>query len=238
MAILCLGDSLTYGSYGYSYIPFLGGNIKVYNRGVNGDTIAGAFKRAKGYVADKRYLDADTYVVSIGTNDCLLPFLSELSPLWAAQMRLRIKWQKCCVSQAQFARGYETLIDFLIKNGKRVIVIGLPYIQIEGFPTSGLILRNRMIKEMSARKGVNYVDAYQIQCRIAGSGENSHSWGCCGMARVFDGALMRLFPGTKDWLSRKRRLSLTVDGCHYNSASAKAIGEAVLAYLFNGSDTA
>lgn len=231
MSILCLGDSLTYGSYGYSYIPFLGGNINVYNRGVNGDTIAGAFKRAKRYVADKRYQDADTYIVSIGTNDCLLPFLSGLSPLWATQMKLRFIWQKCCLSQAQFAQAYEALIDLLIQNGKRVIVIGLPYMQIKGFPTSELILRNQLIEKLAKRKSLNYVDARQIQCGIAGSCQNVHSWGCCGLARVFDGALMHLLPGTKDWLSQKRNLSLTVDGCHYNSASAKAIGEAVRVHL-------
>ena len=39
MKILCIGDSLTYGNVGYSYIPSLNKNLLTINKGLNGDTL-------------------------------------------------------------------------------------------------------------------------------------------------------------------------------------------------------
>ena len=38
--VLCVGDSLTFGSVGYSYVRFLGG-VEAVNRGLNGDCLLG-----------------------------------------------------------------------------------------------------------------------------------------------------------------------------------------------------
>lgn len=45
MKIMCIGDSLTFGNVGFSYIPFLAKDIVKYNRGLNGETMRGTFKR-------------------------------------------------------------------------------------------------------------------------------------------------------------------------------------------------
>jgi len=81
MKIICIGDSLTFGSVGYSYIKYLKPKIKAINAGVNGDTTLGAYKRLKKYLGNSRYADVRTYIVSIGTNDIFLPYLSTLSPV-------------------------------------------------------------------------------------------------------------------------------------------------------------
>lgn len=51
MSIICIGDSLTYGRVGYSYIPFLKTPEKVINKGINGDTTLCALKCLKKYSA-------------------------------------------------------------------------------------------------------------------------------------------------------------------------------------------
>ena len=70
MRILCLGDSLTEGTVGVGFIPFLEellpGNTYV-NLGVNGDTIAGLRRRA-----ERMQQRGDAAVVWIGTNDVLM----------------------------------------------------------------------------------------------------------------------------------------------------------------------
>jgi len=70
MRILCFGDSLTEGTVGVGFIPFLEellpGNTYV-NLGVNGDTIAGLRRRA-----ERMQQRGDAAVVWIGTNDVLM----------------------------------------------------------------------------------------------------------------------------------------------------------------------
>ncbi len=70
MTVLCLGDSLTEGTVGVGFIPFLEemlpGNQYV-NLGVNGDTIAGLRLRA-----ERLQMRGDAAIVWIGTNDVMM----------------------------------------------------------------------------------------------------------------------------------------------------------------------
>jgi lysophospholipase L1-like esterase len=69
MKVLCLGDSLTEGTVGVGFVPFLEellpGNQYV-NLGVNGDTIAGLRRRA-----ERLQQRGDAAIVWIGTNDVM-----------------------------------------------------------------------------------------------------------------------------------------------------------------------
>ena len=70
MKVLCLGDSLTEGTVGVGFIPFLEellpGNQYV-NLGVNGDTIAGLRRRA-----ERLQQHGDAAIVWVGTNDVMM----------------------------------------------------------------------------------------------------------------------------------------------------------------------
>lgn len=70
MRVLCLGDSLTEGTVGVGFIPFLEellpGNQYI-NLGVNGDTIAGLRRRA-----ERLQQRGDAAVVWVGTNDVMV----------------------------------------------------------------------------------------------------------------------------------------------------------------------
>ncbi len=70
MKVLCLGDSLTEGTVGTGFIPFLRELLpanQYVNLGMNGDTIAGLRRRA-----ERLEQRGDAAVVWIGTNDAML----------------------------------------------------------------------------------------------------------------------------------------------------------------------
>ena len=69
MSILCIGDSLTRGQVGYSYLPFLKTQAKYKNAGKSGDTILCMTDRLKEILEGKQSADIDTVIVGIGTND-------------------------------------------------------------------------------------------------------------------------------------------------------------------------
>ena len=70
MRVICLGDSLTEGTVGVGFIPFLEemlpGNQYV-NLGMNGDTIAGLRRRA-----ERLQQRGDVAVIWVGTNDVMM----------------------------------------------------------------------------------------------------------------------------------------------------------------------
>ncbi|MBM3331712.1 hypothetical protein FJY68_07675 [candidate division WOR-3 bacterium] len=70
MRVLCLGDSLTEGTVGVGFIPFLEEMLQGHryvNLGVNGDTIAGLRRRA-----ERLQERGDAAIVWIGTNDVMM----------------------------------------------------------------------------------------------------------------------------------------------------------------------
>lgn len=72
MRVLCLGDSLTEGTVGTGFVPYLEEYLpgpEYVNLGVNGDTIAGLRRRAENLSAAAR---GDAAIVWIGTNDVML----------------------------------------------------------------------------------------------------------------------------------------------------------------------
>ena len=107
--IVCLGDSLTFGSVGYSYIRFLRHPLEVINKGVNGDTTYGALKRLRRIVAYPEYEAADTYIVGIGTNDVLLPYLTRISWLWKLQMGPKCRRLQCKTDMKEFAVNMKSI---------------------------------------------------------------------------------------------------------------------------------
>ncbi len=227
--LLCLGDSLTYGSAGYSYISFLRSDIEAVNKGVNGDTVYGAHKRLKRCVESPKYREADIYILFIGVNDILKPFLSTLSPIWRLVMRPQVALKKCRTDVRQFSAEYEEMLELLENRGKKAVLVGLPMLQIKGAEAGPYMKYSEAIKALAEKYGLPYIDLFSLQMEAAGPPEslNRHSWGRTGLLRVLDAFLMLLFPASKDWLSKKRGLELTVDGCHFNSLSARLLAEAV-----------
>jgi len=223
--ILCIGDSLTLGRLGYSYIPFLETGDKIINKGVNGDTTWGALQRLERYLRDPRYRDADTVIIAVGTNDLLLPYMISLSPLWRWQKGLKAARKRCSIDDNQFRETYATLIELALP--RKVILVGLPMIHLHGFPMETLIQRNRIIRELSDSYGLLFVDTLALQQAALNQEPQSYSWGSTGLRLIGDSLLMLLIPSAKDWLAKRRGFELTVDGVHFNSLSARLIAQEI-----------
>lgn len=227
MKILCLGDSLTFGSAGHSYIPYLDSRLFALNRGKNGDTVHGARRRLTRYLRRKKYASCPVVVVWIGTNDLLIPFQATLSFWWKLVMGPRSAYKRCKHEDAAFADEYEKLLDMIEASGKKAVLVGVPCIQVEGFPEEKVIARNAVIQSLAKQRNWPYVDALSIQKQGQDVSETPYSWGKIWLVRLVDAAVMALFPQSKDILAKRRRLTLTVDGVHLASSSAKRIADAI-----------
>ncbi len=228
--VVCIGDSITEGLVGYSYVSYIPAEYKAVNKGVNGDTCWGVYQRLCHMKESSLYEEAETFVVEVGTNDILQPYLSRLSPLWKVQVGVRNLWKKFCAEEQAFAETYEKILALLAQGGKRMILIALPYMQLENYPLEKVCRFNKVIQNFAEEYQAQYVDIFHLQKQVLEQ-DVRMNWGWIGLARVSDVVQMLLFPQKKDKFSVKRNLDLTVDGCHFNSRSAKILGEAVLECL-------
>lgn len=226
MKICCVGDSLTFGNVGYSYIHFLDKSIEVKNKGVNGDTLKGLYKRFKK-ILNNPNSNYDIYVVSIGSNDILLPYLKTVSPFWFLQMSIRCKIKKCIEEDNIFCVEYEKLLKLLSKKNKNVIILGMPILNLMNFPHKKLLNRNLIINELAEKYNYPFIDINKLQATHIEKESYEYSWKYSFPLRVFDAIVMTIFPFTKDWLSKTRGLTMTVDGAHFNSKSAELVAKEV-----------
>ena len=156
---------------GEEYCERPGGEAaKILNRGVNGDTTRCAFERLEEYLAKPSYDDQNLYVIAIGTNDILLPYLSRVSSAWRAETSLRCRIKKCINDDDVFRQEYEKYFTAICsynsehpQNRKKMITIGLPYIELKDYPLYEVYRHNEIIRELSAKYGVLFIDMCSIQ---------------------------------------------------------------------------
>ncbi|AVM68052.1 GDSL family lipase [Lachnospiraceae bacterium oral taxon 500] len=225
MKIICLGDSLTSGNVGYSYIPFLGKEIQAVNQGRDGDTVRGVYGRLKKMFDNPQY--NAVYILGIGTNDILLPYLRSLSPLWFLPMSLRCWIKKCTEEDTEFYQEYDRLLKCLCRENKKVIIFGLPFINLQNFPQGRLIKRNGMIKELAEKYESPFIDIYQLQKEQMDRDRRVYNWKYGFLFRVADAVIMTVLPFSKDWFAQIRGLKVSVDGVHFNSKSAKILAKEI-----------
>lgn len=227
MKIACFGDSLTFGSVGYSYIRFLNPEYKAINKGINGDTTICGYKRLKKYIENPTNKDVDVYVIAIGTNDLLLPYLASVSLLWKIQITPRVKMKKCISNDTLFETEYKKYIDLILSHNKQVIIVGLPLLQLKEYPNESVQKRNLILKKIAADYHVSFIDTAFLQQQTIQNISFPYSWKYKNVIRIMDGMIMLALPFSKDWFSKFRHLELTVDGVHFNSLAAKLIGDAI-----------
>lgn len=224
MKVVCIGDSLTYGNVGYSYFYFLY-NYMGYdyiNKGKNGDSLRGLFSRLKKIV-DNPNTDSDLYVIGIGTNDILLPYLRDSSPFWFLLMSSRCKIKRCIEDDETFYQEYNELLNFLHEKNKKVIIFGMPFINLENFPDEKLVKRNKMIENLAEKYNYSFIDIYKLQKEKIQPDNRVYTWKYRFLLRVFDSIIMTLVPISKNYFTKIRALTTTVDGVHFSYESARIL---------------
>jgi len=225
MKIAFLGDSITKGTHGVSYVKMIQDefcNDEILNYGVGGDTVISLNKRLKTITG----LDQQNLIfIFIGVND----ILSQLSPLYKIiKMMMKQKWTK---TPKRFSEEYTKTIKYLTQLNQNIVII--PLLLIGETITSKwnkkideLVIE---IKKISQELNIIYLDIREkminnlnnnkISNYIPYSAKDMKNDGNCKSIEEFD------------LLSKNRGLQLTIDGVHINSLGARIIAKEVIEFI-------
>jgi lysophospholipase L1-like esterase len=244
---LFAGNSLTEGTYGESYVERVASALEqgetglrgeVVNAGRGGDTVKSLLARIDGPLDRTR---PDWVILSVGTNDVWLPWLSGHSLvwwLWLAYRRIRMG-QKPTTDLDQFAAAYRALIDKARQFDARVMACtASPVGERLSSPLNRRVARlNGVIKHVAAECQVPVVDVWQafveeLATLLRPSSYVAGEWLFHWLDR------RRLKTAAPDELARRRRLQLTLDGMHLNSRGAELWANTVLTAMAQSRETA
>lgn len=228
MKILFLGDSITEGIPGVSFVSMIQENcseIELVNRGQGGDTVSSLFKRVKK-MSDLSFFDQ--IVLFVGVNDVFGKLTNTYKIL---KTLTKQRWAK---DASTFKKQYMDLITFIMNENKNIIVIppvliGEDINNIWNIELIGLI---EIINGISIQADLTYLDIhdefkeYLKDKRISDYLPKKINVLLKDVKRLTESALV-------DQKSMDRGLHLTLDGVHINSNGAKIISEAIINYVSN-----
>lgn len=228
--IYCFGDSITKGTPGVSYLKYLPRG-EYENQGSGGETVEGILSPIAHSIKHKKH---NKYIVQIGTNDILLPFLEKSSPKWKKRLRkidqIKKEGARPSRTELQFKKNYQSVVDLLKEGDKEILLINIPIIgedldhernyKVENF--------NRIIKTIAEKEKLPLVDFYAWQREMLEEHQSKDHFfiGEDPKQMVFDG-FKSLTKSGRMALSKKRNLVLTVDGVHLNDVGAKGLAKLV-----------
>lgn len=223
-SILCLGDSLTRGGVGWSYINFSAYRTQMLNEGVDGNTIWKLTQRLPRLL--KLVPQGSPCIIGIGTNDTLLRHMATV-PGWKKSMGMRSRAMHCIQDDGEFADAYRALLSRVTKANLTPVIMGLPLTEMAGYPHSEHEARSRILRQIAADGGHPYVDTAAAMESVGNGAQQLFLWSSTPLPRILDAFTMQIAPSAKDAWAKHRHLELTVDGIHWSSKSAKAVAKAV-----------
>ncbi|MEJ5928846.1 SGNH/GDSL hydrolase family protein [Corynebacterium sp. H128] len=222
--ILCVGDSLTRGGVGWSYVHFSEHRECLRNEGVDGNTLWGLTQRLPLLLHSIRA--ESVCIIGIGTNDTLLPHLATVRG-WKTSMSVRSTKMHCIRDDSAFAHAYRNMLNIVTNAGLTPVILGLPLTEMEDYPIAEHEARNLLLRQIAADDGHSFVDTAAAMRRAVASAERTIRWSRTPIPRIIDAATMQTVPATKDMWAHHRQLNLTVDGVHWSSKTAKAVASEV-----------
>lgn len=224
MRILFIGDSLIRGSVGVNWVKRLAIKNKewsVENAGVNGDTLIKIKQRLDKKIENNNY---DVIFFQAGMNDLLVPALADKGFLFRqAQKYLLAKRYDPVNETAAFEKIFRQAIsDIKKKTSATIILTTLSCINesLEFSLNKKRCAYNHIIRDVAIETGCSLVDAgalfdgYLRRCRTKDYLLESF------FNTAFYDKFQCRFLGCADYLSKKRKLHLTVDGLHLNTRGA------------------
>ncbi len=223
--IYCYGDSITKGTPGLSYTKYIK-NKKIKNFGLGGDTLQGLIKRVY-LTIDKR--PTDHYIIQIGTNDVLLRFLKNHSNSWRMTVNRLVKRGRFLCDDAQhFYCLYKDFVEGLLNKEKQVTLITIPCLgENVDSPLNQIVNQyNTKILTIARDHAVDLIDFNAWQKNILKSNPSVSAYFISRnpFHMVLD-SLLTLCPVFSKYLSKKRGLLTTVDGCHLNKVGAEGLAK-------------
>lgn len=218
MKIIFIGDSLTEGSIGVSFVDILKKNFlshELINYGKNGDTVVSLFYRLKKLELTE---DNDIAFLWIGTNDVFV------------NISQSFKFTKLCSFQPwsknyeEFYSYYKKTLLFLEKKAKKIFTISPLFIgeDISNTWNKKLDQLSKIIFQISEEfPSVSHIDIREkFYNQLKKNKKNSKYLPKSFLGLVFDGLLYRN-PEKIDQTSDSRGLKFTIDGVHLNTAGAE-----------------
>lgn len=220
--IACFGDSITVGRPGATYLRYLKEAKQYCNMGLSGDTLLGLSKRVDQFLV---HSPCQEFIIAIGCNDIMLPFLHSYSPKWTQVVDGLIERGSVPLPrQDDFIAEYEKLLCKLAD--KQVIVVSIPCIgeNLKNELNSQVDEHNELLKKLCAKQGVSYVDFNGWQKEVIKSrGFESDYFMTKDTNDVRLDVFTTTFLGLSTMISNRRKLTVTVDGVHLNKQGAKGL---------------
>jgi len=232
MRIIFLGDSLTRGNIGVSYLDLLKQklpNHELYNFGKNGDPVVSLYKRMKKIQYPK---NIDTAFVWIGTNDVFVKVNNRFPVI------KKILGQTWTENHEEFKDYYRKILDFLKYKTGKIFTVS-PWIIGEDFDN----IWNKELDELSiiikniskSYDNVEFIDIKKLVVEKIEPQKSSDYIVDNSFNVIFD-ALTLNSSKRIDKKALDRGLFLTMDGVHLNSRSACFIADVLYDHIVKEMD--
>ena len=223
MRILFIGDSLIRGSVGMNWVKRIA--VKnpdwiIENAGADGDTLIKIKQRLDKKLDRNQY---DVIFFEAGMNDLMIPAMRDKGFLFRQAQKYLAKEYTPLSEPAAFEKEFRRCIgDIKIKTKAHIILSTLSCMNesLEYPLNKKRCIYNHIIRDVAKENGCGLVDAgalfdgYLRRCRTKDYFLESFF-----DAKCFDKFQCNVL-GSPDYLSKKRRLHLTIDGVHLNSRGA------------------
>lgn len=232
MKILFIGDSITRGSVGVSYVKMSEAkykNLEIVNAGINGDTLNVIANRLLEILkSDPAY---DYIVLQAGYNDLLLPVFNAKGGLFRFGYRQKIKkGANPLLTAPDFENFYINIIEEILGiSGSKIVLTTIgPINEWQDDPLNRKRLRyNDCIRRVAGYYKCLLADI-AVACDNALAPASSDSYFLNSFWNVvFFDPFVCMCPKGADKLSKKRKLSLTIDGIHLNTRGAAIFSDTI-----------
>jgi len=226
MKILFLGDSITEGIPGVSYVSIMQDSNSDYdlvNRGVGGDTVSSLLRRVKKMNDLSSF---DQIVLFVGVNDVFGKLTNTYKIL---KTLTKQRWAK---DTSIFKKQYEDLIAHIMKKNKNIIIIPPLLIgeDISNKWNIELYVLIKIVNDISNTNNLTYLDLYSEFKEYLNDKQISN-YLPMKITELLKDVKGLTTPSLVDQKSNERGLHLTLDGVHINSKGAKIISKAISNYL-------
>jgi len=224
MKILFIGDSLIKGSVGVNWVKRLAVKNPEWSveiAGINGETLNKIKQRLDKKLENNNY---DVIFFEAGINDLLIPAMAGKGFLFrqAQKYLLAKKYDPLCEPAAFEKTFRQAISDIKKKTSATIILTTLSSINesLEFSLNKKRCAYNHIIRDVAIETGCSLVDAgalfdgYLRRCRTKDYLLESF------FNTTFYDKFQCSFLGCSDYLSKKRKLHLTVDGLHLNTRGA------------------
>ncbi|MEA4910412.1 MAG: hypothetical protein GYA17_11425 [Chloroflexi bacterium] len=223
MQIIFLGDSLTKGIPGVSYLRILERRLPQHtliNWGLGGDTVISLYRRMLKHDLQGPF---DIAVLWIGTNDVY----ARLEPIhpWVRKLR----WQPWSKNEAEFRQYYRQVLDYICPRARQVIAVTPLAVGEDREGHWNRQLAHLAEVECQVLGDYPEVSLVDLQAETAAAlfpAEPAPYVATATFSVLWD-ALALVTNEQVDRVSRRRGLHFTLDGVHLNSLGANQVAGAL-----------